>query len=238
MSNPHPGFAGPTALVPGELRGYRQFRLAEDGLYPTVHAAGGPWSGQVEHAVCATGTDHPAPAWECGCGLYGWYYPRDAREASGFGDVTGVIAARGRSIVGDHGFRTASARIEAVALPIRIRVRPRVAARTRRMLSATYPRAAIYRSRRQMLRDHPPHDLQALGVNPRPSNTRRYKRLALGVWAAGVGACSSLALLPRETVSAADPVVWLAALTAFLLWQALLVWLVARCSAPLARPPK
>ncbi|MDP9410363.1 MAG: hypothetical protein M3P70_07660 [Actinomycetota bacterium] len=232
MSTPHPGFAGPAALVPGELRGYRRFRLAEDGLYPTVHAASGPWSGLLERAACAAGTDHPAPAWECGCGLYGWYHPRDAGQVSGFGDVSAVIAGCGRTILGDHGFRAASARIEAVRLPVRVSARPRTAARARQMLAARYPQAVVYRSRRQMLRDHPPQDLQALGINTRPSPKRRYRRTAWGVWAVGVAACCSLALLPREAILAAGPPIRLSVLGGFVLWQALLVWLVARWSAP------
>ena len=239
MSTPHPGFTGPAALVPGELRGYRRFRLAEDGLYPTVHAASGPWSGVVQHAGCAAGTDHPAPAWDCGCGLYGWYHPRDAGQVSGFGDVSAVIAACGRSILGDHGFRAAGARIEAVALPARISARPRAAARARQMLAGHYPQAVVYRSRRRMVRDHPPQDLSALGVHARPSARRHYKHAAWGVWAVGVAACCSLALLPREAISAAGPATWGIALGGFLLWQALLVWLVARwCAPPRAQSPR
>lgn len=49
----------------GELRGYRRFRLAADGLHSTVHATGA-WSSQLEHAICTAGHDHPAPAARCG----------------------------------------------------------------------------------------------------------------------------------------------------------------------------
>lgn len=238
MSVAHEGFGGSAALVPGELRGYRRFRLAEDGLYPAVHADLGPWSGAVQQAQCAAGGEHAAPARDCGCGLYGWYYPVDAGEA-GFGTVTAVVAARGRSILGDHGFRAASARIEAVALPMPLAVRPRAAARTRRRLARQYPRAAVYSTRRRMLRDYPPHDLRALGVPARPSARRRYKHLTLGVWALGLTAPWILLVLPRETVASAGPAVWLLALGGFLLWQALLVWLVARWVAPpRARPSR
>ena len=143
-----------------------------------------------------------------------------------------MVAARGRSVMGDHGFRAASARIEAVALPARVRARPRAAERARGMLAARYPQTAVYRSRRRMLREHPPHDLRALGITARPTAARRYKRAALCVWVLGVAACYSVALVPREAVRGAGPAVWLGALGGFLLWQALLVWLVARCSTP------
>lgn len=226
MSAVRLGFTGPAALVPGELRGYRRFRLGADGLYPTVHAQCGPWAGSIQYAGCAAGFHHRAPARDCSCGLYGWYYPDDAYDSSGFGDVTAVIAARGRTILGDYGFRTASARIEAITLPARLRSRPRAAARTRQMLNARYPRTAVYRSRRQMLRDYPPHELRELGITMQSSASRRYRRLARVVWAAGVGGCFSLALFPRETLSAAGPAFWFGALVVFLLWQALLVRLV------------
>jgi hypothetical protein len=192
-----------------------------------VHAAGGPWSGRWEHALCAAGTDHPAPDRRCRCGLYGWYHPSDAGAASGYGDVTAVIAARGRCILGDHGFRAASARIEAVALPPRLRARPREAARTRHMLAAHYPTATIYRSPRRMFRDHPPHRISQLGISTRPSTSRRYKRITRSVWMIGVAACGSVAFLPPDAVSAQRPAVGLTVLGGFPLWQDLLIWLVA-----------
>jgi hypothetical protein len=137
-----------------------------------------------------------------------------------------VIAARGRSILGDRGFRAASARIEAVALPRRLRVRPCAAARVRRMLAARYPQAAVYRSRRQMLRDHPPQEMRDLGITTRPSTARRCKRIARSVWVVGVMAFWSVALLPQDAVSAAGPVAGLTVLGGLVLWQAVLVWLI------------
>ena len=70
-------------LVAGELRGYRQFDLRADGLYPMVHSECGPWDGRLERARCAAGADHAAPAAECRCGLYGWYLPGSATVALG-----------------------------------------------------------------------------------------------------------------------------------------------------------
>ena len=82
------------SLVPGELRGYRQFELRPNGLYPLVHSGSGPWDGRLERAVCAAGIDHEPPATDCRCGLYAWYLPGSATVS--LGPVSAVVAARGR----------------------------------------------------------------------------------------------------------------------------------------------
>ncbi len=235
------GFDGSPALVPRELRGYRRFRFVDlDGsLLPTVYASCGPWSGDSEHAICADGGDHAAPDPECGCGLYGWYHPSRATASSGFGEVTAVISAQGRSILGDDGFRAARARVEAVALPFGAWFRPRESARTRRLLGDRYPHTEVYRSRRRMVREHPPVDLRELGITVRPSTVPRYVRSALGVWLVGIMLIYSVALLPSGMLSRAGPVAWLGVLGGFVLWQVLLVWLATRCSdPPRVRPPR
>ncbi|MGY1620564.1 hypothetical protein ACI789_00010 [Geodermatophilus sp. SYSU D00965] len=222
----------PPPLVAGELRGYRRFRLAEDGLRPPVHVADGPWSGHVHSARCAVNEAHAPPAWGCGCGLYGWYHPSHTGLGVGWGDVTAVIAARGRIVLGDTGFRAAAARVEAVTLPRRTRLRPSRRRRCERVLAERYPRAAVYRSRRSMLRRHPPEDLSALGITVRPSRAPRYRWAAVVVWLAGVLALCSVAVVPRRALAAMGPAEWLAALAGFVLWQATLVWLVFRGSPP------
>lgn len=103
-----------TALVPGELRGYRQFDL-DGGLRPLVHGANGPWDAVLERAVCAKGLDHAPPQADCTCGLYTTYRPGSGTVS--IGAANAVIRARGRCVLGDRGFRAASARIEA-ALPL------------------------------------------------------------------------------------------------------------------------
>jgi hypothetical protein len=161
------------ALVPGELRGYRQFELRADGLYPLVHPGSGPWAGRLERARCAAGADPSPPGTDCRCGLYGWYLPGTAAVL--LGPANAVIAARGRCVLGDRGFRAAEARIEAVALPAAVRWNRWEAARARRMLALRYPRTRVYRSVRQMLKDHPPHDVNALGIHPSGDRSRRYR---------------------------------------------------------------
>ena len=59
------------ALVAGELRGYRQFDLRDDGLHPRVHAESGPWHGGLERAGCVYTPGHAAPVSGCTC-TSGW----------------------------------------------------------------------------------------------------------------------------------------------------------------------
>lgn len=232
MSTPHVGFSGSAALVPGELRGYRRFRLAEDGLYPTVHSATGPWSAGVHQAVCQVGEEHEPPARDCGCGLYGWYAPTDARDSSGFGNVTAVIAARGRTVLGDHGFRAARARVEAVALPPGLRLRPAAAAAARARLAAQYPDTAVYDSVAGMVRAHPPSDVRELAPTAHPNPARRYRSIAVGVWAVGVLALYTLLALPRGSALDAPAHLWVPGLLGLVTWQAVLVWLAAKYFSP------
>ena len=222
-----PGSRGPD-LVPGELRGYRQFQLGAEGLYPLVRA-GQPWDGALEHARCGVGRTHAAPGTDCKCGLYGWYLPGSATVA--IGPASAVIAARGRCILGDRGFRAERARIEAVALPVGTRWNPWAATRARRMLTARYPATRVYRSPRRMLRDLPPHDLTGLGIEPPEDHSRGYRTIGAVLWALVVVLAYGLALLPRGR--AADVVAhwWPVLVVVAVGWQATLVWLVARLLA-------
>jgi hypothetical protein len=197
---PAVGFTGDAALVAGELRGYRQFQLRRDGLYPLFRADRGPWAGGTEHAGCAHSTRHVVPDRACGCGLYGWYHPGDA--AGRFGGVAAVIAAHGRIILGDKGFRAAAARVDAVTLPVRTRVRPAAAAQARRMLATCYPHAQVYLSRRQMLRDHPPAPLDDLGIQPRRDRVRACFRMTTAAGALFLAVAYLAILLPPPVLPA------------------------------------
>jgi hypothetical protein len=221
------GSSGPD-LVPGELRGYRQFELRADGLYPLVHAEQ-PWDGALEHARCGAGRLHAAPSVDCKCGLYGWYLPGSATVA--IGPASAVIAAQGRCILGDRGFRAERARIEAVALPMGSRWNPWAAARARRMLSDRYPATRVYRSSRRMLRDLPPHDLRGLGIEPPEDHSRGYRATGAVLWALVVALAYGLALLPRGRVADAVAHWWPVLVVVAVGWQAALVWLVARLLA-------
>jgi hypothetical protein len=217
------------ALVPGELRGYRQFQLRADGLYSLVHCALGPWGGQLERARCAAGAAHLPPAADCGCGLYAWYLPGSAVVS--LGAASAVVAARGRCILGDRGFRAAQARIEAVALPAAVRWNPRAASRARRMLGVRYPQTHVYGSPRRMLRDYPPQDVRELGIEPPSDRSRAYRAAAAALWATAVLLVCSLPVLPHDALAGTFSRWWPLLVLLAVVWQAGLVWLVARLTA-------
>jgi hypothetical protein len=216
-------------LVAGELRGYRQFELRADGLYPVVHSECGPWDGRLEKARCATGAEHAAPAAACRCGLYGWYLPGSATVA--LGPVSAVVSVRGRCILGDRGFRAAQGRIEAVALPVPVRWAPGAARRTRQMLAAKYPRTKVYDSTRRMLKDYPPDDVRGLGIDPPPDRSRALRTAVVALWAAVLLPTYALAAMhgrePASLVASWWPLVVLLAVG----WQVGLVWLFTRLLA-------
>jgi hypothetical protein len=217
------------ALVPGELRGFRQFELRAEGLYPLVHSGSGPWSGRLERARCAAGADHPPPAVDCRCGLYAWYLPGSATVS--LGPASAVIAARGRCILADRGFRAAEAWIEAVALPAAVRWNPAAASRMRRMLAEQYPRTRVYHSARQMLKDHPPQDVRALGIHPPIDQSRGYRAAVVAIFVIGLVLTAALATLPRLAVAHGFEHWWPLLVIFTVAWQAGLVWLIARLMA-------
>jgi hypothetical protein len=212
-------------LVAGELRGYRQFDLADGGLYPVVHAGQGAWDGRLEHARCVHEPTHAPPVAGCTCGLYAMYRPGSATVSVGAANA--VVAARGRVVLGDRGFRAAAARVEAVALPGTVLL-PRAVARARAALGHNYPGVAVYRSTRRMLRDHPPHDVSALGIDPPADRSRGYRAVAVLVWALFVVGGYSLVFLPHAAVSHVLQRWWPLLVVGLLEWQAALVWLLSR----------
>lgn len=217
------------ALVAGELRGYRQFDLRRDGLYPRVHTAAGPWDGRLERARCVVARDHQAPVSGCGCGLYAWYLPGSATVA--LGPASAVVAASGRCILGDRGFRAAAARIEAVALPGHLWWNPWALGRARRMLATRYPGTTVYATARRMIRDRPPQDLTALGIIPPVDRSRGYRTAALVLSAAVMVSTCALFLLPHDAIAPVIAAWWPALVLAAVLWQAGIVWLLTRLLA-------
>ncbi len=213
-------------LVPGELRGYRQFLVLRDGLYPVVHWTAGAWAAEGHVAQCSTGAEHEAPARDCTCGLYGWYDP--SGTAGAYGGATAVVAVSGRVVLGDRGFRAARGRVEAVALPVTVRWQPRGAGRARRMLAERYPGVQVYSSVRSMVRDHPPHDVRALGIAPVDRAPMWCRRGALALWGLFVLAGYGILLLPRATVADVARTWWPLLLLGLIAWQVALVALVVR----------
>jgi hypothetical protein len=203
------------ALVPGSLRGYRTWRL----LGRRTHVPPGtlPLTSVTRHRVVWTPTltarcrpddtaasggspapdDHHAPQTGCGCGVYGWYSPNDTGIVRA--RVFGVIEASGLVLLGERGFRAEKARIVAVVT------------RNRRVTEACAKAGiAVYRSRRQLLRDHPPEDLTGLIGPPSPTGSGApapsygFPPLAgfdrfvfLAVWGRAALIASALVALPR-----------------------------------------
>jgi hypothetical protein len=103
---------------------------------------------------------HRSPAAWCQCGIYAWYAPDDTAvlDAGIFG-VFGVIQASGLILMGDRGFRAEKAEVVAVVT------------RNRRVAAACAEQGiAVYRRRRDLLRDYPPEDLSAL-LDDHPADT-------------------------------------------------------------------
>ena len=156
-------------LVPGSLRGYRTWWPAGrrawvlDGILPltsvtrrhviwapTLSARCVPPDTARSGPRSATPLDaHPAPRAGCNCGIYGWYAPDDAGMVDG--SIFGAIEASGLILMGERGFRAERARITAVVT------------RNRRVTAACARAGiAVYRRRRDLLRDYPPDDLASL----------------------------------------------------------------------------
>jgi hypothetical protein len=155
-------------LVAGSLRGYRTWRLQRrraplcDGSLPLTSVTRRVvWTPTLTACCTPKGTanqgpgsstlegDHQAPTVGCRCGIYGWYDPADTGMVSA--RVFGVIEASGLVLMGERGFRAERTRVVAVVT------------RNRR-LAAVCDRAgiAVYRRRRDLVRDYPPEDLSSL----------------------------------------------------------------------------
>ena len=159
-------------LVPGSLRGYRSWRRigrrtrVPEGMLPlaAVTRTAVLWAPTLR-AECTEPdlsnlsparrrlTDaHRSPEPSCECGIYAWYRPDDsaAMDAGVYG-AFGVIQASGLVLMGDRGFRAEHAQIIAI-----VTWNKRVAA------ACEEAGIAVYRRRRDLLRDYPPEDLSAL----------------------------------------------------------------------------
>jgi hypothetical protein len=222
------------SLVPGELRGYRQFLLQADGLHPLVHRSRVPWDGRLERAVCAVGGDHEAPARDCRCGLYAWYRPGGGPLHPGA--CRAVVLAQGRCVLGDRGFRASAARVEAVALPPIARWWPPAAARTRALLARVHPDAVVHRTTRQMVRAHPPQDVTGLGVVV-TGDPGRLLRWVLGIVLGLVALLGWALMLFAPALVQAGASRWPLLVVGGLVLQALLVALLRGASRRGVEPP-
>lgn len=164
------------SLVPGSLRGYRTWRLASrlenvpDGMLPmtsvtrrdvlwtpTMTASCTPEVGPTARRRAEDGS-HAAPSSSCKCGIYAWYEPDDTALLRA--RVFGAVEASGLVLMGDRGFRAERARVTAV-----VTRRPRLAA------ACSRAGIAVYRRKRDLIRDHPPEDVTALLGERPPTST-------------------------------------------------------------------
>lgn len=155
-------------LVAGTLRGFRTWRPARrwtrvpEGALPltavtrrhiiwtpTLRACCSPPWIAPRHREPMLPSDHKAPFVGCRCGIYAWYQPDDTGILHA--GVFGAVEASGVILLGDRGFRAERARVVAIVT------------RSRRVGTACAEAGiAVYRHRRDLLRDHPPHDVGSL----------------------------------------------------------------------------
>lgn len=160
---------GPGALLPGALRGYRTWRINEEGYLlstamPTVWPeerwaaeclAPSPVSWSSDGRVMAAPRPrHLSPDADCKCGIYGWYDPADTRMVAT--SVFGAIEVSGRIRLGDHGFRAEFARVLAVSFNHTHPLAPMLRAR---MLAAG---VAVHSDRSTLVDAYPPDDVSSL----------------------------------------------------------------------------
>ncbi len=210
------------ALLLEHVRGFRQFRVGDDGLLP-AHVGDRPWSAGVTVARCRRGP-HPAPREGCTCGLHAWYDVADARAHALAGEVTAVVRASGTILLGEHGWRAERAEVVAVALPSRRTSTPARRDRVRAVVEAAYPGVAVVEEA-ELARCYPPDDLSALGVTARPSGTPDLAERWGWTWAAGAVALAAMGVWSGGVLRAGG---WVAFVALFLAWQA---WLVTRARA-------
>lgn len=103
-------------LTVGSVIGTRSFNWDDDDKTLTGVAFTVPWESGENTAICGLDEDScngNDPA--CSCGFYAYWDGSD--DYSGYGKVSGVIEAYGKTVVGTRGFRAKKAKIVALLLP-------------------------------------------------------------------------------------------------------------------------
>jgi hypothetical protein len=157
--------------VPGSLQGYRTWRPVSryaripEGTVPltSVTRRHVVWTPSLAAdciaddpanvSLLSTDRVHHAPHPGCKCGIYAWYAPHDTAMLTA--RVFGVVRASGLVLMGDRGFRAERVQITAIVT------------RKRHVAEACARQGiAVYRRRRDLLRDHPPEDPSSLIGEP------------------------------------------------------------------------
>ena len=110
--------ASPPDLI-GPVIGFRQWRLAEEGLQSIACAE--LWQKPVLDARCLLGSHphEPAPASACSCGVHAWYDPCPRTASAPSRDyIAGTVVMWGPIELHVSGMRAQHCRIIALALPL------------------------------------------------------------------------------------------------------------------------
>lgn len=106
-------------LIPGTLRGFRQWNLTNRALFPVTIYRSRSWVpgwNRAVHVGAHEFPDHRPPEVNCRCGFYAHYNLYQGNP----GRVTGVIEVAGRVQLHQTGFRAERARIVALSPPERM----------------------------------------------------------------------------------------------------------------------
>lgn len=183
----------------GSVRGVRTFRVRPDGrLAPITNRP--PWTPGVNTAACDRRTltralppAHDAPGPGCVCGLWACGSVPALRQTGvlGASRVLAVVAAYGRLIPAERGFRAQHAVIEALWLS------PRIPVERRHAVARAYPAAAVYASKAAMLAEHPLTALPSYDLPARPRPSRLLGQVAAhAAWTLAVAVLWFLTPLP------------------------------------------
>lgn len=118
-------------LIPGTLRGYREWKYDEVGQLRPITFHSKIWRGGEQTAKCGVPpcpnpesclepawhhSPVPAPVQECTCGVYAYLAPNPLRRRPGV--VFGAIEAWGKVVIHETGFRAQHARVIALSAEI------------------------------------------------------------------------------------------------------------------------
>ncbi len=174
-------------LVVGDLRGYRRWKVFDNGYLASTfmfHA----WGSATEQAACIFSFmhgDQPSPCMDCTCGLYAHYRPTTVRppwrgqtQPSLVGQPFGVVTVAGQVILGTRGMRAERMTLHALVTDDAA-------------LGERYG-LPVYRSRKALLSDYPPQDYGDLvdvdPIDPPPFAAGYRAEAVIGVNPSGIGA--------------------------------------------------
>ena len=221
-------------LLTSTVMGFRQLVLDDAGARSPYVAAGASWHAGALRATCLRNAAHRAPAAGCRCGVHAWLRLDEALERREPHQVTVVVAARGRIVLGDHGMRAEQAEVVAVLTPRGARAPGRARRRFESRVARHLPGVGIVDSVAEARRDFPGDDLSSLGLHVATTPLRRHRPMWTLGWVVGVVALyAGLALLALSGSAAAwlrgDG--WPLVLLALVGWQGWLLVVGGRASA-------